>query len=178
MGNGRGQLDVPHPLTTNLGASDLDAAALADDALEPNALVLTAGALPVPGRAEDLLAEEPVLFRLEGAVVDGFRLLDLAVGPRADVVRGGETDTQLVEEVDVKHWWHVPVCSVIQAIRNALTATVSRRRTRGGRLENRGRGGSGGARGRWVPPLPSPSPGVFLASSPSRRPRPTHCATG
>ena len=110
MGDRRGQLDVPHPLTTHLGASDLDAAALADDALEPDTLVLAAGALPVPGRPEDLLAEEPVLLRLEGAVVDGFRLLDLAVGPRANVVRGGETDTQLVEEVDVEHWWHVPVC--------------------------------------------------------------------
>src|ERR1700712_196974 len=114
MGNRRGQLDVPHPLTTHLGASDLDAAALADDALEPDTLVLAAGALPVPGRPEDLLAEEPVLFRLEGAVVDGFRLLDLAVGPRANVVRGGETDTQLVEEVDVEHWWHVPVCQLIR----------------------------------------------------------------
>src|ERR1700678_4512423 len=75
----RGQLDVPHPLTTHLGASDLDAAALADDALEPDALVLAAVALPVPGRTEDLLAEEPVLLRLERAVVDGFRLLYLAV---------------------------------------------------------------------------------------------------
>ena len=110
VGDRRGQLDVAHPLTTHLGASDLDAATLADDALEPDPLVLAAGALPVPGRAEDLLAEEPVLLRLEGAVVDGFRLLDLAVGPRANVVRGGETDTQLVEEVDVEHWWHVPVC--------------------------------------------------------------------
>src|SRR5664279_4575741 len=116
MGDRRGQFDVPHPLAADLGASDLDAAALADDALEPDPLVLAAGALPVAGRAEDLLAEEPVLLRLEGAVVDGFRLLDLAVGPRTDVVRGGETDTQLVEEVDVEHWWHVPVCQLIRVI--------------------------------------------------------------
>jgi hypothetical protein len=47
VGDGRGQLDVAHPLTTHLGASDLDAAALADDALEPDPLVLPAVALPV-----------------------------------------------------------------------------------------------------------------------------------
>ena len=98
----RGQLDVAHPLTTHLGAGDLDAAALADDALEADPLVLAAVALPVPGRTEDLLAEEPVLLRLERAVVDGLRLLDLAVRPLTDVVRGGEADAQLVEEVDVE----------------------------------------------------------------------------
>src|SRR5215472_7765344 len=74
-----GELDVAHPLPPHLGASDLDAAALADDALEPDPLVLAAVTLPVPGGAEDLLAEEPVLFRLERAVVDGLGLLDLAV---------------------------------------------------------------------------------------------------
>ena len=85
----RGELDVAHPLTTHLGAGDLDAAALADDALEADPLVLAAVALPVPGRTEDLLAEQPVLLGLEGAVVDGLGLLDLAVGPLPDVVRGG-----------------------------------------------------------------------------------------
>src|SRR5205807_5201840 len=98
-----GQLDVAHPLTAHLGTGHLDAAALTDDALEPDALVLAAVALPVPGRAEDLLAEEPVLFRLERAVVDGLRLLDLAVRPLPDVLGGGQSDTQVVEEVDVKH---------------------------------------------------------------------------
>src|SRR5262249_45750415 len=57
----------------------------------------------VPGRAEDLLAEETVLLRLQGAVVDRFGLLDLAVRPLPDVVSGCQADTQLVEEVDVKH---------------------------------------------------------------------------
>ena len=97
----RGQLDVAHPLAPHLGAGDLDAAALTDDALEPDPLVLAAVALPVPGRAEDLLAEEPVLLRLERAVVDGLWLLDLAVRPLPDVVGGGQADAQVVEEVDV-----------------------------------------------------------------------------
>ncbi len=99
--DGRGQLDVAHPLTTHLGASDLDAAALADDALEADALVLAAVALPVASRSEDLLAEQAVLLWLERAVVDGLRLLDLAEGPVADVVRGGKADAEFIEEVDV-----------------------------------------------------------------------------
>ena len=99
----RGQLDVAHPFTTHLGAGHLDATALTDDALEADALVLTAVALPVPGGAEDLLAEQALLLRLEGAVVDGLRLLDLAVGPVTDVLGGGEADDQLVEVVDVLH---------------------------------------------------------------------------
>ena len=81
VGDRSGQLDVAHPLAAHLGAGHLDAAALADDALEADALVLAAVALPVPGGTEDLLAEEAVLLRLERAVVDGLRLLDLAVRP-------------------------------------------------------------------------------------------------
>ena len=98
-----GQLDVAHALAPDLGAGHLDAAALADDALEPDALVLAAVALPVLGRPEDLLAEEAVLLGTQGAVVDGLRLLDLAVGPHPDLVRRGETDPQLIEIVDVEH---------------------------------------------------------------------------
>jgi hypothetical protein len=70
---------VAHPLTPYLGAGHLDAAALTDDALEADALVLAAVAFPVAGRTEDLLAEESVLLGLERPVVDGLWLLDLAV---------------------------------------------------------------------------------------------------
>src|SRR4029079_7479113 len=101
--HGRGELDVAHALATDLRPGDFDAAALADDALEPDALVLAAVALPVLRRTEDLLAEEPVLLRLEGEVVDGLRLLDVTVRPRADRIRGRETDAELVEVVDVEH---------------------------------------------------------------------------
>src|ERR1700712_4466911 len=104
VGDRSGELDVAHALTTDLGPGHLDAAALTDDALEPDPLVLAAVALPVAGRTEDLLAEEPVLLRLEGAVVDGLRLLDLAVGPLPNVLGGGQADAQLVEVVDVEHY--------------------------------------------------------------------------
>src|SRR5690606_28107548 len=108
VGDGGGQLDVAHPLTPHLGAGHLDAAALTDDALEADALVLAAVALPVTGGAEDLLAEEPVLLRLECAVVDGLWLLDLAVRPLTDVVGRRQPDPKLVEEVDVQHFVRSP----------------------------------------------------------------------
>ena len=62
-----GELDVAHPLAAHLGAGDLDAAALADDAAEADALVLAAVALPVLGRPEDLLAEQAVLLRAQAS---------------------------------------------------------------------------------------------------------------
>src|ERR1035437_3056379 len=95
------QLDVSHPLAAHLGPGDLDPAALTDDPLEPDPLVLPAVALPVLGRTEDLLAEEPVLFRLERAVVDRLRLLDLAVRPLPDVLSRGQPDAKVVEVIDV-----------------------------------------------------------------------------
>src|SRR5690606_9273737 len=108
VGDRGGELDVPHPLTADLGAGHLDAAALADDALEAHALVLAAVALPVPGGTEDLLAEQTVLLGLESPVVDGLGLLDLAVRPRADVLRGGQTDAQFVEDVDFEQGALIP----------------------------------------------------------------------
>src|SRR5207245_7029266 len=98
--HGRGQLDVAHALAPHLRPRDLDAAALADDAAEPDALVLAAVALPVLGGTEDLLAEEAVLLGTERAVVDGLRLLDLTVGPRTNRVGRGQPDTKLIEIVD------------------------------------------------------------------------------
>ena len=92
-----GELDVTHALAAHLGGGHLDAAALADDAAEADALVLAAGALPVLLRAEDLLAEQAVLLGLEGAVVDGLGLLDLAARPAADAVGRGERDLDSVE---------------------------------------------------------------------------------
>ena len=74
-GHGGGQLDMAHALTTHLGPGDLHAAAVADLALVADLLILAAVALPVLGGAKDALAEQAVPFRLQGAVVDGLRLL-------------------------------------------------------------------------------------------------------
>ena len=97
----RRELDVAHALAAHLGARDLDAAAIADHALEADALVLAAVALPVFGRAEDLLAEEAVALGLERAVVDRLGLLDFAERPSANLLRRREADAHCVEVVDV-----------------------------------------------------------------------------
>ena len=72
------KLDVTHALSTHLCTRDLNTTTLADDALKAHALVLAAVALPVTGWTEDLLAEQAILLRLEGAVVDRLGLLHLA----------------------------------------------------------------------------------------------------
>jgi hypothetical protein len=132
------QLDVAHPVAADLGAGHLDAAALADDALEPDALVLAAVALPVAGGAEDLLAEQPVLLGTQRAVVDRLRLLDFAVAPEADLVGGGQPDLELVEHVDVEHRF-VPRClsSVPISGRPAGGRRRHRSHARGGRCRCR-----------------------------------------
>src|SRR5207244_11647510 len=74
-----------------------DAAFLTDYAAVLQALVLAAEALVVLDRPEDLGAEQAVALGLEGPVVDGLRLLDFAVGPRADLLGRSEPDLDRVE---------------------------------------------------------------------------------
>ena len=81
MDNGSLKLDVTHALTAHLVTRYFNATALTDESLDVDALVLTTGTLPSLLRSEDLLAEESVLLRLVGAVVNGFWLLDFARGP-------------------------------------------------------------------------------------------------
>ena len=99
--DGSGEVDVTHALAAHLLPRDLDAAALADDALVADALVLAAVALPVLRRAEDALAEETVTLGLERAVVDRLRLRHLTGRPVADLLRRREADPDRVEVVDV-----------------------------------------------------------------------------
>ncbi len=86
------QLDVAHALAAHGRERDLDAALLADDALVLQPLVLAAQAAEILRGPEDLGAEQAVALGLEGAVVDGLRLGDLAVGPAADRLRRGDAD--------------------------------------------------------------------------------------
>src|SRR5262249_13959017 len=72
-------------------------ALVADHAAVLHALVLAAEALPVRDGAEDLGAEEAVPLRLEGPVVDGLGLGDLAVRPAADLLRAGQADLDGIE---------------------------------------------------------------------------------
>ena len=100
--DGRGELDMAHPLAADLRDGDLDAALLADDALILHPLVLAAQALVILDRTEDARAEQAVALGLERAVVDGFGFLDLAERPGADALRGGDPDLDLVERLRLR----------------------------------------------------------------------------
>ncbi len=99
MRDGSSQLDVAHALAADAREGNLDAALLADDALVLHALVLAAQALVVLDRAEDARAEETVTFRLERAVVDRLRLLDLAERPGQDLFRACQRDPDRIEDL-------------------------------------------------------------------------------
>src|SRR5262249_42093208 len=75
MRDRRRQFDMAHALAPHAAERHLDRALLADDTLVLHALVLAAQALVVLDRPEDARAEQAVALGLEGAVVDGLRLL-------------------------------------------------------------------------------------------------------
>ncbi len=100
MSRGAGKLDVSHALAAHLGLRNLDAALFADDAAVLQPLVLAAEALVVLHGPENLRAEQSVPLRLEGAVVDGLRLLHFAVGPRTNHLRRGESDFDGIKMLD------------------------------------------------------------------------------
>ncbi len=95
----RGELDMAHPLAPHLGQGDLDAAFLANDAAEFHPFVFAAKTLIVLDRPEDAGAEEPVPLWLEGAVIDGLGLLDLAKGPALDLLRRGDVDPDPIKRL-------------------------------------------------------------------------------
>ncbi|MNC45440.1 hypothetical protein D3C75_944030 [compost metagenome] len=87
MRNRSSQLNVAHTLPADLGSCHFDAAAVADNALVADTLVLAAMAFPVLLGTEDTLAEQAFLLRLQGTVVDGFRFFDFATGPGTNFLR-------------------------------------------------------------------------------------------
>src|SRR3977135_2267640 len=94
-----GQFDMAHALAPDSRQRHFAPALVADDALVLHALVLAAQALVILDRPEDAGAEQAVALRLEGAVVDGLRLLDLAGGPRQNLLRGCDRNPDLVEDL-------------------------------------------------------------------------------
>ena len=115
----RREVDVAHALAAHLALDHLDAALLADDAAILHALVLAAQALVVLDRPEDPGAEQAVPLGLERAVVDRLGLLDLAIGPRPDLLRAGDRDLDLIElqgaarlPEEVHQLVHVPLLSI------------------------------------------------------------------
>ena len=84
--------DVAHAFTPHLLFGDLDAAAVADDPLVADPLVLSAVALVILHGTEDALAEQTVAFGLVGAVVDGFGLEHLAARLGQDLLGRCQAD--------------------------------------------------------------------------------------
>src|SRR5262249_11819176 len=95
----RGKLDVAHTLAPHARQRYLDAALLADNALVFHSLVLAAQAFLVLDRTEDARAEQAVTLGLEGSVVDGLRLFDLAVRPGQNLFRARDRNPDLVEDL-------------------------------------------------------------------------------
>src|SRR2546422_6722021 len=73
---------MAHPFPSDFRQGDLDPALFADHPAVLQALVLSAQALVVLDRPEDLGAEQAVPLRLEGAIVDRLGFLHFAVRDR------------------------------------------------------------------------------------------------
>jgi hypothetical protein len=82
MRYGTSQINMTHALAPDLGKSNFNATLLTDDAAMLQSLVLSAKALIVADRPENLGAEKAIAFRLESPVVDGFRFFDFTIRPR------------------------------------------------------------------------------------------------
>ena len=97
MGNRSSQLDMAHPLTAHACLGNLNTTAVADYAFITDLLVFSTVTLPVFAGSEDTLTEQTVTLRLQGSVVDGFRLEHLPVRPLSDLFRGCQADFDCVK---------------------------------------------------------------------------------
>src|SRR5947207_4841878 len=129
MRDRRGELDVAHAVSPNFGQGHFDAAFFANDAAILHALVLAAQAFVILDRPKDPSAEQPVALRLERPVIDCLRLFDLAIGPRADTLRAGDRDPDLIEALrpanlakDIHQLVHQRPLSVTNAVTPATAA--------------------------------------------------------
>ena len=107
-----GEFDVTHAVTTHARTSYFNTALVADDALELDSLVFSAGALEVTGWPEDFFTEQPVALGAQGAVVDGLGLFYLAKRPLTDVFSSGQANAHLSEVVDFRCWCDCGCCRI------------------------------------------------------------------
>src|ERR1051326_4730441 len=90
-----GEGDVPHAFPPHALLRDFHAAPVADDAFVPDPFVLPAVTFPVAYRAEDFLAEQPILLRTERPVVDRLGLCHFTVRAGKDQIRRRQRDGDL-----------------------------------------------------------------------------------
>ena len=99
MGDWGGKLDMAHTLSADLAQRYLDTAFFAYNAAILHPLVFTAQTLVILDWPEYSRAKQAVPFRLEGAVIDGLRLFDLAERPGPDAFRAGDRYADLIKRL-------------------------------------------------------------------------------
>src|SRR6185369_12454010 len=97
MGTRAGQFNMAEPFPSNFRERDFNTALVANDAAVFHPLVFAAQTLPVRYRTENACTEKSVFLRFESSVVDGLRLRDFTVGPRANLFWGSQTDPDAVK---------------------------------------------------------------------------------
>ena len=95
-----GQFNVAHAFASHPRERHFHAAPIADHAPMFDPFVFAAGAFPVLDRAENALAEQASLFRLERAVIDRLRVFDFPFGPGANRLGGSDADADIIHQVD------------------------------------------------------------------------------
>ncbi len=85
---------MSHALAADGGTRHFHAAFIAGDAFVTGVFIFAAIALPIAGGAEDSLAEQPVLFGSQAAVVDCFGFEHLAIRPRHDRFGRSQADAE------------------------------------------------------------------------------------
>ena len=73
------KLNVTHTLTAHFGQRHFNTAFFADNVFIFHALIFTAQTFIIFDWPENSCTEKPITFRLEGTVVDRFRLFDFAI---------------------------------------------------------------------------------------------------
>src|SRR3989338_4705071 len=102
MRNRGDKFDVPHAFAADFGLRHFNAAAVANHAFVLYAFVFPAATFPVASMTKNPFTKETVLFRLQGAVIDGFRFTDLPMRTGTDSLRRGHLDRNAVKHVYFK----------------------------------------------------------------------------
>src|SRR5262249_23392552 len=82
-----GEINMSEALTADLSLGDFDTALVANHAAVLHAFVFSAEAFPISDGPKNPGTEQSVTLRLEGAVIDRFRLGHFAVRPLTDLLR-------------------------------------------------------------------------------------------
>src|SRR5579864_2352431 len=107
MRAGAGQFHMAQALATHARQRYFDAALVANHTAVLHPLVLSAQALPIGDGTENTGTEQSIALRLEGPVVDGFRLGDFAMRPAPDLFGRCQRDPDGIEIGD-------QVCSIVR----------------------------------------------------------------